>query len=323
MSRSTQRRPPGRRRIPTDRGQDNDAILYMVFKTAIDSLVEAEGRASGLKFNKLVFEIHRALPDSPAAEAGFTLPYRWYLHGAVIDAFTVRNLVRFDRPEEDETRMNVYIAPEAEGRPFRDDMFSARECVLSICHEFVRQYCQQESHAEMLRDHYQWAPLQFQRDFLDWTLLVEGILSGHNLDVPDLVLARYDSMVRSFPPDFPPALAAAASRLALYQRPSLLRRRFGEYAELVRALAATWDLWSTFGLFLSTRYNEGIQAQTLARYRQRADTELPAYLRRLGALLEQGYLSELPEGREPVQMRGPIAEFVASEAMNLLGHEEY
>ena len=218
-------------------------------------------------------------------------------------------------------RMNtVWVGRPQEGQ--FDDLQAAHEQVLQIGREFVRQYCLQESQADMLRAHYGHAPLQFQRSFLDWILLADGILGGYNLDVPDLTNARFDQMVRDYPTDFPANLWSSLNRLTLYLRPRLEVRRPSDYSPLLKARAATWDFWSTFGLFLSVRYNWGIAPDTIARYSQRASTELPAYLRRLNVLLEQGYLSE---GLETLSLRaGPstLSSFVASEVQSELDRTE-
>lgn len=294
----------------------SDSLLGYVLEKAIDSLRAAEGRAAGLKFNKLVFAVQRELAKSKTRKFHFTVPYRWYLYGAVVDDFALRNLVEFDHPEE-ELRTNVRWVGGARRSLPRGYEGLADEIEV-VCQSFVKEYHGREGLGPMLRAHYQFAPLEFQRKFLEWSLGARDTIDGYAADVPEIHLKLLRGVVESFPSNLEPRLSPPLERLILYVEPLLHGRAPGDLKMLDLCWGAMWDFWSTFCLFLSLKYNEGLSQQRLASFRNRAETDLVAYKRRLNAFLEQQYLKEQPgaPGASPSAER--IRTFVFSEVMREL-----
>ncbi len=283
-------RPAGRHSSTRAPVAKDANLLPVVLHRAVSALQEADGRAAGVKFNKLVMDIYWQLSKAENKRLHFGVPYRWYLYGAVVDDYVVRELVRFDHPE-DEMRTNVVWVPDRPPRLARDSEGASEE-IDHICAEFARKYAGPEAIAEMLRDHYTHAPEKFQKDFLEWSLSTRAILRGYESDSPDRVRALLRTLSTSYPRDLEPRLTPAFQRLALYLEPIVDERKREDFSTLRLSVDALWEFWATFGLFLSLRHNEGIPADRLAAYRKHAETELEAYKRRLSAFLEQGYLKE-------------------------------
>jgi len=83
--------------------------------------------------------------------------------------------------------------------------------------------------------------------------------------------------------------------------------------------ALMWEFWATFCLFLSLRYNHAISKPRLDSYRERAERELVAYKRRLGAALETRYLdSRAGEGIDEASMK-ELASILEPRVLRLMG----
>ena len=301
------------RSVRSPSGSDSSGkVLRAVLGASISAIREVDGRVSGLKFNKLAMELYWRLSKAQNRAFHFVLPHRWYLYGAVVDDFTLRDCVRFDHPEN-ELETNVEAVSLG-----LFDMKSApaglREEIEPVAREFARRHAGQAGIPGMLRDHYIMAPLQFQREFLEWSQLTRAILFGYEPDAPHAVALRFDRLVKSYPPELEPRLTTAFGRLALYLEPLVSGRPMGDLGKLRETVTALWDFWTAFCLFLSVRSNDGIPAARLESYRAHAETELTAYKRRLSAYLENGYLQEGFIAARLGQDIAPLSRFMAEQA---------
>jgi len=292
MTPGTRRTRLTARRARTDgAAQGNRDLLALALFSSIRALEEYEGRAGGLKFNKLAFAVYKRLSRAQDPGLHFPLPHRWYLHGAVVDDFAVRDLVRFDHPEDETRTTAIWIPKPPRLTPKGSE--GAREEIEAECTAFIRRLERSDDPIpDMLREHYRFAPLDFQRDFLEWTLLAKDILRGYHLDIPERAATLFSALATSFPRDVAPALGPALDRLVLYLEPLLRRRAPGGMEPLRQAFEMSWEFWAVFCLFLSMRYNEGVPPSRLAAYRQRSEKELVAFKRRLSSYLEEGYIRE-------------------------------
>jgi hypothetical protein len=291
-----------------------------VCASAISALTEADGRASGLKFNKLLYHVHKELGKSKDPNIRFQLAYRWYLYGAATEMRTIADIVGLTHPE-DEYRTDVHLLPSATSKP-HDSPGGFSEEVELICHRFAGTYRGTKGIAPMLRAHYEDAPEDFQRDFLEWSLQARGILGGYILDSPSSTLRMFQTMVKSYPSSLEPRLTPAFHRLAIYLEPLIAERRQGEFAPLRKYAEALWDFWSIFVLFLSVKYNNDIPPPILPAYRERAESELDAYKRRLSAFLQAGYLEESDSQRGAGFEFREVSQFLASEVREALNGVE-
>jgi len=290
--------------------------MSFMLRAAIDALRAGEGRAGGLKFNKLVFELQRELAKSKNKKFHAVVPHRWYLYGAVVDDLALHQLVEFDHPE-DELRSNVrWVGGPRRALPAGYE--GIRDEIEQVCGAFVRKYHGREGIGPMLRAHYENAPLEFQRRFLEWSLTIRDALKGYADDVPETQFKLFRAAVDAYPSDLEQRLSPSFERLVLFLEPLVHGRTPGDLKTLARCGDAMWDFWVTFCLFLSLKHNEGLSPQRLGGFRNRAETELPAYKRRLTAFLEQQYLEE--RGSLPLAAGGtvPIRKFVFSEVMREL-----
>jgi hypothetical protein len=299
---------------------DAQAVLPLALKSAITNLQEADGRVAGLKLNKLIYELFRQLSTAKDAALHFTLPHRWYLFGAVIDDRSLASLVRFDHPEDEYKTNAVWVGP-AKPR-VGDAPDGLLEEIEQICAKFAHEYAGPEGIAPMLRDHYRSAPLQFQRDFLEWSLLSREILRGYRPDSPALLQGHFSKMLKSYPADLEPRLTPAFQRLMLFLEPKVANRTSGDLAELEAHAVALWDFWTAFCQFLSISHNHGIPPERLAGFRSRAERELVGYKRRLTAYLEQGYLREAPPTPAAPYDFSEIGAFLSEEIRATLGADD-
>lgn len=268
------------------------AVFAVVAKHAIDTLQSVDARPSGLKFNKLVLELFWHLASSRNKAMHFDVPYRWYLYGGVVDDYAVHGLVRFDHPDDEYHTDAIWIGPPKLRVPTKAE--GLMEEVVVFSDEFARKYAGQDGIPPMLRHHYRKAPLPFQRDFLEWSLLGRAILGGYQDDSPAQTNRAFGQLQASFPGDLEPRLTPAFERLTLYLEPYIVERAPGDWRTLHLATEALWEFWKVFGLFLSLQHNYNIPQDRLNRYRARAEIELEAYKRRLTAFLQDRYLREIP-----------------------------
>ncbi len=259
-----------------------NATLYI----AEEKLRRCDGRAAGIKFNKLVFSIHLAFSKASNTKLHFTLPYRWYLYGAVVDTAELGGVIDIDH-EEDEMRSTVRYRG---AKPHVDP--AVHEEIERICDRFCAQYPRTDRHDDMLRENYKSAKLDFQRAFLEWNILVQDMKHG-SVEISNTLLRRYlIDLQRDFPEDLEPRLEPGFRRLAVYIEGLLSRPHPLRMTEVRLVGDLMWEFWSIFCLFLSIKYNEGISQRRLDGYRARSEEELRAYKRRLDALLEEAYLRD-------------------------------
>ena len=289
-----------RRSIPTGSRPERVTpakVRNAIFSIAEDKLRRYDGRAAGIKFNKLVFSIHLAFSKASNPNLHFTLPYRWYLYGAVVDTAELGGVIEIDH-EEDEMRSTVRYRGE---KPHIDT--SVREEIERICDRFCEKYPRTDRYDDMLRENYRSAKLDFQRSFLEWNLLVQDMKHG-SVEISNTLLRRYlIDLQHDFPEDLEPRLEPGFRRLAIYiegllSRPSSLRMN---EVKLIENLM--WEFWSVFCLFLSIKYNEDISQRRLAGYRSRSEEELRAYKRRLDTFLVEAYLKDDKEGLDDESLK--------------------
>ncbi|MDE1822154.1 MAG: hypothetical protein KGJ23_15160 [Euryarchaeota archaeon] len=282
-----------------------------MLKVAVDELSRsAEGRAGGLKFNKLVFALSKKLNAAQNQEYHFSLPYRWYLHGAVVDSRAVSPWVKFQR-DDDETKMDAEWSGAVLRATAPDGL---EEEARSISREFISKYEGSEGIDRMLQDHYQDAPLPFQRAFLSWTQLVDGILYGRVDDSPRETWAAFERLAKEFRAEPDARLDPLFHTLILYLEPLVKERKLGDRWTLERAQSALWEFWSVYCLFLSVRENKGLSRERISYYRVRAEEELPAYQRRLAAYTETGYLREARAAFQQGEGLREVAAYLSREA---------
>jgi len=287
QSRGKAQRPKVR---PLSGPASQGGVLRAVLGTSISSIRETDGRVSGLKFNKLAMELYWKLSKAENRAFHFVLPHRWYLYGAVVDDYTLRDHIKFDHPDNElETNVEAAFAGLFD---MRSAPAGLREEIEPFATDFARKHAGQAGIPGMLRDHYRRAPLPFQRDFLEWSQLTRAILFGYEPDDSRTVALHFNRLVKSYPQELEPRLTSAFGRLALYLEPIVTGRTSGDLGKLKEAVTALWDFWTAFCLFLSVRYNNGLPDARLESYRAHAETELTAYKRRLSAYLENGYLQE-------------------------------
>jgi hypothetical protein len=286
-------------------------LLELVLYSAHRTLLERDGRCSGIKFNKLVYSIYNKFKSADNPDLHFQLPYRWYLYGAVVDFGELHGVVISDHPE-DELRSNVTYT---KSTPWYDG--PARSEVQRECDEFCDTYPGDLKYKEMLRAHYGAAKLPFQKSFLEWNFLISDMAQGHEPISAPALLGRLNVLARTFPKDIAPGLAAPFSRLCLALEGVLRRPMPPHLDEIVLIKGMVWDFWSTFCLFLSQHFNENISQPRLGAYKERADLELVAYKRRLMAALETVYL-------DPRNLREPDRESIRALSSILVARvEEY
>ncbi|MBM4249585.1 MAG: hypothetical protein FJ149_09185 [Euryarchaeota archaeon] len=280
--------------------------------TSISSIREADGRVSGLKFNILAMELYWKLSKAENKAFHFVLPYRWYLYGAVVDGYMLRDCIKFDHPDN-ELGTNVE-AVSAGLFDMRSAPAGLREEIEPFTWDLARKHAGQAGIPGMLRDHYRMVPLPFQRDFLEWSQLTRAMLFGYEPDDSRTVALHFNRLVKSYPQELEPRLTSAFGRLALCLEPIVTGRTTGDLGKLREAVTALWDFWTAFCLFLSVRYNEGLPDARLKSYRAHAETELPAYKRRLSAYLENGYLQEGFIATRLGQDIAPLSRFMVEKA---------
>jgi|GEM_PF-5829360 hypothetical protein len=296
---------------PKARAQSpNRGVLGLVCEYAVNALARVDGRASGLKFNKLVCEVHEIMSHATDHAFRFALPRRWYLYGEVVDAAQVWNIVRFQHPD-DEFGTNVDIVPG--GPRSRPDGFADE--LGRITKEFAVKYRGPEGIEPMLRHHYERAPYPFQRGFLHWSQLTRGIINGYNQDDTDAVAKAFTRLEGEYPVDLDERLTTAFNRLTLYLGPSVQERRFGDLRGLDRQERVIWDFWKAFCLFLSVKHNSDEPRDEVERFRKHAEVELVAYQRRLVTFLEREYLDE---PRSAQDAEGPSAQVATALADGII-----
>jgi hypothetical protein len=286
-----------------------DATLRAAAESAVEALIQVDGRASGLKFNKMMYAIHKHLAAGKNKAFHFTLPHRWYLYGAIVDARSISTIALFHHEDEFITDVDLVRTRR------RRTVEGAREEIYPFAREFAIRFAGSEGIPPMLREHYLDAPLQFQRDFLEFSLLCRAILGGYSEDSPEGIAKLLGKLEASYPLDFNPKLTTAFNRLTLYLEPRAAQRPFRDLISLKSDFEALWDFWETFCRFLSVKYNEGIPSDRLSYYESKAKEELEAYERRLEAYLRAGYLRESKAfaGSETDVSR--LTAFLAGEAM--------
>jgi hypothetical protein len=292
------------------------AVFAVAAKRAIDTLQAVDGRASGLKFNKLVLELFWHLSKSENKAMHFDVPYRWYLYGAVVDDYAVQNLVRFDHPDDEYRTDTIWIGPPKPKVPAKAEGLA--EEVVVFAQNFATKYAGRDGIPPMLRDHYAKAPLDFQRDFLEWSLLGRAILDGYQDDSPAQTQRAFVKLQTSFPRDLEARLSPAFERLTLYLEPYIAERVPGDLRTLELALDVLWEFWKVFGLFLSIRHLNAIPPDRIDRYRVRAEIELEAYKRRLTAFLQDRYIRENPGVQQTGFDLSQIGRFLSEEVRSRL-----
>ena len=293
----------------------NRGALGLVCELSVNSLIRADGRASGIKFNKLVCEVHEILSHAEDRAFHFALPRRWYMYGEVVDASQLWDIVRFHSVDDnDEIGTNVDIVP---GGP-RSHPPGFEEEVVRIVRNFVAQYPGTEGIEPMLRHHYERAPYPFQQGFLDWYQLTRGILGGYKQDDPEMLTKAFSRLEDRYPVELDDRLTTAFNRLTLFLGPHVDGRRFGDFAELRHQELALWDFWSTFCLFLSVRYNADEPRERIEFFQGRAEREITAYQRRLVALLENEYLKDSTAGKALFVPSSELASALVDDIMRAL-----
>lgn len=262
-------------------------VLYLAYK----NLIQSDGRAAGIKFNKLVYSIYSNFNARRDPKLHFKLPHRWYLYGAVVDSAEVSNLLMFDH--EDEKKSNVtWLGEKLLCRGL------IRQEIDSECEQFCRKYRRDFFYSEMLRDHYQYAPMQFQKSFLEWNLLASDMSHGSIEISVDELKTRLSALERDYPDDLEPRLTPSFHRLFIHLDGVLSRSAHLGIHEVAVMRDLMWDFWKTFGLFLSVKHRKNISRGRLQGYQARAERELPAYKRRLDAVLESRYL----RSKDPISL---------------------
>lgn len=271
-------------------GSDRDA-LKMVSKAAIEALTRVDGTASGIKFNKLVYHIHKKLSLAADRRLRFSLPHRWYLYGAVVDLDTLYGYIVSRNPEEEMLGDFTWNA----GRAALDGPEGLWEEASALAQEFAATYAGPEGIPAMLRAHYADAPLQFQRDYLEWSLLTEDMIRGRAMDSPPVAALYFHKLEATFPTEMEPRLSPLFARLALFLGPLIEDRGASELQVLRWQVDSVREFWRVFCLFLSSKYNAGLAPARLDHYEHRAVEELTAYKRRLSAFLTHEYAEAVPD----------------------------
>jgi hypothetical protein len=276
----------------------NHEMLKAVSKEAIGALTKVEGNAPTIKFNKLVYHLHKELAASRDRSLHFDLPFRWYLYGAVVDINPIFGYVVSHNPEEE-------MSGDFSWHPGRARIAVDEGVMIEIqtlARQFARKYAGPEGVAPMLRDHYVDAPLPFQKAFLEWSLSADDMIRGRTPDSPATASALFERLEADFPGDLEPRLVPMFDRLSLFLEPLIQQRVASNLRELRWQVDCMKEFWQTFCLFLSTRYNHGIPESETARYSARAEAELVAYKRRLSAFLTHEYAdpraASVPEAYE-------------------------
>jgi hypothetical protein len=289
----------------------NRGVLALVSECAVNALAKVDGRASGLKFNKLVSQIHHdfELGHQPAFK--FSLPRRWYLYGEIVDAGQVWDIVRFhwQADSDNDFGTTVEMVPGRRG-PIPDGL---REELEVTTMTFAKAYRGAKGIDSMLRAHYERAPLPFQRAFLEWNLLTKGVLDGRTQDNPDAILRALARLEGEYPSSLDARLTTAFNRLTLYLGPHVEARRMGAWVELEREQRAIWDFWEIFCKFLTANYNADLPPDQVDYLRAHAEDELVAYQRRLVAFLETAYLEGPPSGTFGESPTVAVANMLAEE----------
>jgi len=302
----------GRARAPRGRqgarGDVRDIVLFLAQR----KLLEHDGRAAGIKFNKLVFSIYNEFSGASNPELRFDLPYRWYLYGAVIDTGELGGIIAFDH--QDEMRSNVIWT----GPPPNLDSAAVPE-IERLCDAFCSRFPGDLYYGDMLREHYRAAREPFQNAFLEWNLLVGDMIHGsRDISVKELK-GHLAALGRDYPDGLEPRLTPSFRRLSLCLDDILSRATVLRFEEVKVMEALMWEFWATFCLFLSLRYNHAISKPRLDSYRERAERELVAYKRRLGAALETRYLdSRAGEGIDEASMK-ELASILEPRVLRLMG----
>lgn len=269
---------------------DRDA-LKAVSRAAIEALTRVDGTASGIKFNKLVYHIHKAFSRAENRSLHFSLPHRWYLYGAVVDLGPLYGSILSRNPEEEMLgdftwnggRTALHVSPDFETE------------APNLASAFARKYAGPEGVAPMLREHYSDAPLQFQRDYLEWSLTTDDMVRGRTADSPAAAAALFQKMESSYPRDLEPRLNPIFNRLWLYLDPLVGERGTAELGVLRWQAETVRDFWRVFCLFLSSKYNTDLPREAVEHYQTRALEELVAYKRRFSAFLSHEYAEKTSE----------------------------
>ena len=274
------RNAPRQRTLKHDSSNVRNAVLYLVQQ----KLRQYDGRAAGIKFNKLVFLIYKHFSGATNQELHFDIPYRWYLYGAVVDTAELGGVVSIDH-EEDEIRANVHwngSVPNIDA--------AVRPEIERDCNDFCEKYPGTDNYDNMLKEHYQWAEIEFQRSFLAWSLIVSKMAYGYSeISVRELG-DHLKSLEKNYLEELEPRLTPSFRRLYLCLDGVLSRSSQPGMEELKIIKELMWDFWATFCLFLSIKHHNDISERRLEGYKSRAEQELVAYKRRLNAVLETNYL---------------------------------
>jgi len=265
-------------------------IRDLVLFTAQRKLVEREGRASGLKFNKLVFHIHRTFMAHDDPDFHFTLPHRWYLFGAVVDTRELNGAIMIDR-EEDEPTSQVHWSTHRD-QPPEDHRLTPE--IERLCDAFIERFPGDSERTWMLEDHYQSAPLPFQRAFLSWNTMMDDMIHGTIEVSVRKIRSALEGLMNDYPDMMDERLTPSFHRLTLLidHRLEHIDHITMEEVSIYRHLL--WDFWSTFCLSMSEKHYENISPERLEGFRRRTGMEIPAYKRRLNNFLETEYLKMDP-----------------------------
>lgn len=291
-------------------------MFRFVSKVAIESLIKVDGYASGVKFNKLVFYLHKKLSESGNRAFRFRLPYRWYLYGAVVDFHPLLGYATARDPDHE--MLNDLTWNPGQGRV--DGPEGLLDEIVPMAIQFARKYSGREGIPQMLRDHYVDAPLDFQRDYLSWSQLTSDMAYGTLIDSPAVATLAFRNLERDYPTDLDPRLTPLFNRLVLYLDPLVGERRTADLKTLRGQVAVVEEFWRVFCLFLSLKHNSNLEPTTLTRFKERADEELLAYKRRLSAYLNDGYVLNQTGAVEPDDQTDNIGDSLTESAQaELLG----
>ena len=273
--------------------------LKLALYAAINELRETDGRTSGLKFNKLIYDLYFEFQGSQYA---FDLPHRWYLYGAVVDAFEVRQLITFDHPEDEFTTNVSWLGRRPPTKETGEQAYSE---YLTTATNFSKKYSLEDRYDkwDMLRNHYKHAPLDFQRSFLEWEIFNQKVLSGYEYETSGEALKLLERLESTYPEEIEPRLSPAFRRLANVVKHRLTQRRPNDRSVLGDCQDWLWSYWDVFCDFLSIKYNETISSGRLESYRRHAEAELVAYKRNLQHLLEEYWRENPPETYDSDRLR--------------------
>jgi hypothetical protein len=290
-------------------------------EVAVENLNRVDGRASGIKFNKLLYYLHKKLSAATNPSMRVDVPYRWYLYGAaaVIESPLLFGTVRVDHPE-DEARSNIELVHDFQRAHAREPEGLRQEST-ALARPWAEKYRGEEGVPSMLRDHYLDAPNgpgDFQRAYLEWSLLTRSILTFQRADSLSETTSAFEIMVRTFPAHLEPRLTPAFSQLTMFLEPRVAERKLHDRRALEVDVQAMREFWQTFCLFLSKAFHHHVERESLAYWSGRAESELVIYKRKLAAFLEQGYLAEASATERGASDFSEVAGILASDARDAL-----